>query len=116
MATGIGLWRLVLQRGPVITITPDGIRDTRVAAELIPWRAVQDISTWQYHRQKVMVLAVDPAVESRLTLTRLARWTRSANRALGADGLCIVSNELKISYASLLETSVAYAEAARGIR
>jgi hypothetical protein len=113
LCTGLALWRLVGQRGPVITITPDGIRDTRVAAELIPWRAVQDISTWALQGQKVMVLAVDPAVESRLTTTPIARWSRGANRVLGADGLCITAVGLKIDYKSLLQTSIAYAEAAR---
>jgi hypothetical protein len=79
--------------GPVVTVTPEGIRDTRVAAEVIPWSAITGISTWQYRGQKIMVLAVDPATESGLTLTRIARWSRGANRALGADGLCIAAGD-----------------------
>jgi len=114
LATGIALWQMIGQRGAVITISPEGIRDRRVAAEIVPWLAVRGISTWQYRGQKVMVLAIDPVVESGLTLTPIARWSRSANRALGADGLCITAQGLKISYASLLQTSIAYAEAARG--
>jgi hypothetical protein len=57
LCTAIAAWRLVSISGPVVTITPEGIRDTRVAAELIPWRAVTRISTWQYRGQKVLVLA-----------------------------------------------------------
>src|SRR3954469_9968601 len=74
-------------RGPVVTISSQGFRDTRLAAELIPWRAVRGVSAyngalaWQ---QRVMVLAVDPVTEARLTLPLLARLTRRPNRWLGA--------------------------------
>src|ERR1700741_4167469 len=48
LCTGIGLWRLFTAPRAVITISPEGIRDTRVAVELIPWSAITGISTWQY--------------------------------------------------------------------
>jgi hypothetical protein len=109
--TVLALWRALTMRGPVITITPEGILDRRIAAKLIPWSAVNDIGTWEYRKQRVMVLAVDPAVEAGLNLTRIARWTRDANRALGADGLCVTAQGLKIGFDELLETSLAYAGA-----
>ena len=98
-------------RGPVITITQEGIRDRRVAAELIPWSAVRGIKIWEYRGQRVMVFAVDPTVETGLDLTRTVRWTRDANRSLGADGLCVTAQGLKIGFDDLLETTVAYARA-----
>jgi hypothetical protein len=107
------LRRLLNASGPVVTLSPEGIRDTRVAKEPIPWSAVTGISTWEYRGQKAMVLAVSPGVEDRLGLTRMARWTRGANRALGADGLCITAAGLKIDYATLLQTSQDYADAHR---
>lgn len=110
LATVAAVWRLLTVRGAVITIMPEGIRDTRVAAELIPWSAITGISTWQYNRQKTLVLAVDPAAENKLTLTRIARWTRAPNRALGADGLCIVATGLNISYDKLLRTCMAHVQ------
>jgi hypothetical protein len=91
------LWRAFTTHGAVVAITPEGIRDGRVAAELIAWSAVSDIAIWENRAQPVMVLAVDPAVEAGLTLTRVARWTRGANRALGADGLCVTAQERQIS-------------------
>jgi hypothetical protein len=106
--TVLGFWRLITTNGPVVTITPEGIRDTRVAKELIPWTAIEGISTWSHSGQKVMVLAIDPAVESRLTLTAIARWSRGANRALGADGLCIVAQGLRTDHETLLATSMAH--------
>jgi hypothetical protein len=60
------LWRVFTTRGPVVTITPEGIREVRVAAELIPWSAINDIAIWDKHE---MVPAVDPAAEAGLTLT-----------------------------------------------
>jgi hypothetical protein len=112
--TMAALMRLFTARGPVITIGPQGIRDTRVAADFIPWSAVTGISTWEHRRQKIVVLAVEPATEASLLLTRIARWTRSANRALGADGLAIAAQGLKIDHDTLLATVTAYWQTARG--
>src|SRR5215510_3879171 len=118
LCTGVFLWRLLTARGPVITISPEGIRDTRIAATLIPWSAIRGISTWEYRGQKVMVLAMKPGIEDGLALTLVARWTRSANRVLGADGLCVTTSGLKIDYDTLLQTTLGYAHAdiARGPR
>jgi hypothetical protein len=38
----------------------------------------------------------------------IARWTRGANRALGADGLCVTAQGLKIDYPALLATCMDY--------
>jgi hypothetical protein len=66
-----------------------------------------------YRRQKIIVLVVEPATEASLALTPIVRWTRDANRALGADGLCIAAQGLKIDHDTLLATITAYAQAAR---
>ncbi len=113
LCTIVALGRLLRAREPVLTISPQGIRDTRIAEDVIPWTAITKISTWGAFNQKAMVLAVDPATEAKLHLTAMARSTRGANRALGADGLCIVAAGLKIDFPSLLETSVDYWTAAR---
>lgn len=113
LCTLVALWRLFTARGTVITISPQGIRDTRIAEEFIPWSAITNISTWEFRNQKAMVLAVKPDIEDRLGLTRAAQWTRSANRALGADGLCITASGVKIDYDTLLQTTRDYAGAKR---
>jgi hypothetical protein len=57
-----------------------------------------------------MVLAVDPAVEAGLTLTRAVRSTRAANRAVGVElGLCVTALGLNIGFDELLATAQAYA-------
>jgi hypothetical protein len=109
----VAIWRLMSQRGPMITVSPSGLRDVRVAAEPIPWRAIRSISTWQMQRQVVLLVAVDAEVEARLTFTRLTRWTRGAHRRLGADGLVISSHGLKVGYPTLFYTCRDYWEAWR---
>ncbi len=107
------IWRLLSMRGPVVTITPEGIRDTRIAASVIPWTAIERVSTWEAYKQKMVVVSVPPDIESRLGLTRMARWSRNANRSLGADGLCITSQGLPVGHDQLMKLILAYAEAAR---
>jgi hypothetical protein len=114
--TLLALWRAFTSHGPVVTITREGIRDSRIATDLIPWSAVNDITIWKQHRQRFIVLAVDPAVEAGLNLTRMARWTRNANRSLGADGLCLGTNDLKIGFDEMLATTIAFAEASQSQR
>ncbi|MGH6925292.1 MAG: hypothetical protein ACRED5_16290 [Propylenella sp.] len=55
-----------------------------------------------------MVLAVDPETERNLHLSRIARWSRGANRRLGADGLCVTAQDLKVSYDELLSTAMEF--------
>jgi hypothetical protein len=105
LCTLVALWRLATQRGAVVTLAPEGIRDTRVAAEAIPWSAVRGIATWSAFGQRVMVLDVDPETEKRLSLSAVARNTRSANKALGADGLCVTAQGIDAAYDEVLARS-----------
>lgn len=97
------LWRQLGSRGPVLTISPEGIRDRRIAPETIPWSAIRDVFTWEYSGQRILVLDVDPALERTMHLSRMVRWTRGANRKLGADGLCVATHGLKITHDELFE-------------
>jgi hypothetical protein len=115
LCTAVILWRLATVRGPVITITPEGIRDVRIAAEFIPWHTIKSVSTWQHRGFRCMVLAVDPAVENRLSLRlpRATKWLRGPNRLLGVDGLCVDATGLTIDYDTLFRTCVSYHQASR---
>lgn len=113
LTTVVIIRRLVQAGEPLITLTPEGIRDTRLSAALIPWRAVRGISTWTHYGQKVMVLDVDPSVIRQLPLNPLVRWTLGLNRLLGIDGLGISALGLTIGYEALLQAAIAYAEAAQ---
>jgi hypothetical protein len=58
LSTAIALWRLYATRQPPVTLSPAGILDRRVASNVIPWRAVKGITTWQVLRQQVQGLQV----------------------------------------------------------
>jgi hypothetical protein len=110
----VAIWRLIALRGPVVTISPEGLRDRRIAPEVIRWRSIAGISTWQMQRQLVLIVKVDPAAEARLSLTRVARWMRTANRAHGTDGLVVSAHGLKVGYPTLFYTCRDYWETWRG--
>ena len=110
------LWRLVTQIGPVVTVSPKGVRDKRVAAEVIPWSGITDISTWSAYNQPAIILAVRPEVEKRLRLSLMTRLTRRANTSLGADGLAIASQGLGMKHDELVDTLTAYWHRAGGGR
>ena len=107
-------YRLMNAKDVVVTISQEGIRDTRVAERIIPWSAVEKVSTWELQKQKVIVLQVPPEVEGSIQMTRMARFSRGPNRSLGADGLCITASGLKISHEKLLEAVLAHVDGAQG--
>jgi hypothetical protein len=110
----LALWRLIDTRGPVVTISPRGLHDTRISEKMIPWDAVLGVSIWQMSNQKIIVVAVTPDAEQSIGLTRMAKWTRGANKSLGADGLCI-NPGIKAKPDDLLRLIIAYGEARAGI-
>jgi len=114
--TVVTVWRLLTVRGPVVTITTDGIRDIRIAAEFIPWTAIRKIHTDDDPESTavVTVLVIDPVVERRLTLTTKARWSLAVRRRLGEDGLRITATGLKIGYDALLAMCEAHVRTAQG--
>jgi hypothetical protein len=112
----VAAWRLLALRGPIVTVSPRGIQDVRVTGAIVPWSAIRSVSTWSAYNQPAIVLGVDPAYERALELTALARLTRPLNAAIGADGLCIASQGLKMGHEALLETITAYWQRARGDR
>ncbi|MFN3745626.1 MAG: STM3941 family protein [Hyphomicrobiaceae bacterium] len=112
----IAAWRLLVLRGAVVTLSPRGIRDVRLTGALVPWSAIRSVSTWSAYNQPAIVLSVDPAYERGLKLTPLARVTRPLNAAIGADGLCVASQGLRMGHGALLETITAYWQRAQGDR
>ncbi len=116
LLTLLAVWRVVTLRGPIVTISPRGVRDVRLTEAVVPWSAIRNISTWAAYNQPAIVLDLDPAYERVLKLTRLTRLTRPLNAAVGADGLCIASQGLKMGHEALLETITAYWQRARGER
>ena len=114
LCLGVIVRRFFAGRGVIVTMTSEGLIDRRVAADLIPWRAIKAIDVWEFSGQKAIVLKIDPAVEKSLNLRPMTKWSRGPNRALGADGLCIASMGLSVSHDQLLHKIRARLRAAQG--
>ena len=108
LCTILIFWRAVTMRGTVITLSPEGIQDVRIAPDTIAWSAIQNVSTWQMRRQKIIILKLDPQTEANLPLSKIARWTREANKKLGADGLYVVPQGINTNYDGLMGAIQAY--------
>jgi hypothetical protein len=108
------IWPLLHWRSPVITITSQGIRDTRIAAHFIPWNAIGRISTFSYGGMgfgRSLVLALKPGATKQVSLTWFGRLTRILNPLVGVNGLVITTAGLKTDYETLFQTTLAYARA-----
>jgi hypothetical protein len=99
------------QSGPLLTLSPMGLRDTRISPDFIPWHSVDAIFTWAQHGQRMIVLQLHPGAEEKLRLTRMARISRRANARLGADGLVVATSGLNVGFDDLMAATMAYAEA-----
>jgi hypothetical protein len=109
--TALIVWRLLTQRGTVITLSPAGLRDVRVSPDIVPWPTIANISTWQHSGQSVMIVALLPGEEAKLRLTLIARLSRRANAKLGADGLAVAAQGTKIGHDALMAATIRYAKA-----
>jgi hypothetical protein len=101
-----GVWRILNSRGPVITISPEGIRDVRAATALIPWSAITNIRGVGMCPTRCVQLVIKPSSE--IPLTRSARWDLAFSRSVGVNGFRISSAGLKIDYYTLLHVCREY--------
>lgn len=100
------LRRIFVYRGDVITISPDGFHDVRVSALVIPWKAIDVISTSTFRGITAGIeLRVSPAAKSVAGVTRIAKLRSRPGR------LFIDSRTLEISHNDLLLCMNAYAAA-----
>jgi hypothetical protein len=93
-------------RGAIVIIDSDEILDRRVSDRTIPWTAVQEVNVWSLEAQRIPILKLDPAFDASFPTKMITRWTRGANRKLGADGIAINPAGLKITFDGLLQAIV----------
>ena len=106
---GLVIWRLMISHGTVLSLNEAGVRDYRIADELIAWSDIQRISEVRMNNNKFIVLSVAPEIEQSLTLTKVAKWSRAPNKLLGVDGLSVTAMGLNVRHKDLLEAFKAYA-------
>lgn len=125
---GLGALRfmvqLVMRSDEVaITVNSDGIRDRRVAAEIIPWAAISDVtpleaakpSLWPFGNREYktfgMFLHLRPGCEASLGISWTTRVSKVVNGLLGVSGIYIDGAGLDVDCDELLRLSLAYLKA-----
>ncbi len=100
---------------PVVTVSSDGIQDTRISPQFIPWTAVESISTRQVRDVKFTVLKLSAAAYANLQLSSLTKITSRANQAFGMDGVHIGTVELPVKFDEFHSTVTSFART-RGVK
>jgi hypothetical protein len=90
------IWMLPAERGPVVIITPYGIRDLRIGNEFLPWDSIADVSAEECRGQKAILLTPTPALQRQLA------GIRSAARGTQHDRIVIRSRGLATDFDTLL--------------
>ena len=125
-------------RGPVVTLSPEGIRDIRMSPELIAWHDVKDITTLRgddpemqaatgymqvstfaadrrIRKMRFMMLAVAPEIKERIFAGhRMGQWAFDIDEKYGVEGVAINPQQLSVGYDKLYATARAYWQAAGG--
>lgn len=84
------IWLLPAERGPVVIVTPYGIRDLRIGNEFLLWDSIAEISAEKCRGHKVIVLTPTPALQRQLcTIRALARCAQNHRIVIDTDGLAI---------------------------
>ncbi|MFT4118969.1 STM3941 family protein [Bradyrhizobium sp.] len=80
------IWMLPAERGPVVVVTPYGIRDLRLGNEFLLWDSIAEISAEECRGHKVIVLTPTPALQ-RLLPCIMSRGTQPHRIIVRAEGL-----------------------------
>lgn len=111
LCTLVAFRRAFSSDGPAIVLSPQGFFDPRVSPDVVPWQAVDRVFEWSMQGQKMVIVSVDPQYEQHMNLSRMARMSRKANAALGADGLPLTAHGTKVSHDGLMGAVTAYVHA-----
>jgi hypothetical protein len=90
------IWMLPTERGPVVIVTPYGIRDLRIGNEFLPWDSIAEISAEDDRGHKMIVLTPTLALQRQLSCIR------AASGGTKADGILIRSEGLATDFDTLL--------------
>ncbi len=99
---------LLAFRGVVVVIDRDGILDRRVSNQPMPWAKVLGVDVWSLDAQRFVILKLDPDFDAAFPTKAITRWTRGANKKIGADGITVNPRGLKISFDLLLAAIVRF--------
>lgn len=107
--------RLLVLRGNVVILSPEGFHDLRLTAKLVPWNLIEDVSDWRLrgNSASTIILKLHGDAEDSLPLTLYGRLMRPYERLLGIQGIAVHTWTLDISHVRLLQLVHAYLAAAK---
>ena len=91
---GLVWLRRLFDRGVVVSVSSDGIMDTRISANMIPWASVRSISIAEIKRQRFAMLDLSPEFERAMNKTRVAAMSKPTNAAMGFSGFAFSATGL----------------------
>ncbi|KQY20915.1 hypothetical protein ASD32_05845 [Rhizobium sp. Root483D2] len=103
----------LFDRRPALEFLPEGLLAREVSATLIGWPDILAARLVTYRRQPIIELMLSPSAEQSLPFTRMVRFTRSANRGLGFEGVCLSGAGLDITPVKLIEMIAEWAQRAQ---
>jgi len=88
------IWMLPAERGPVVIVTPSGIRDLRIGNEFLPWESIAEVSTEQRRSHRMIVPTPTLALPRQLAGIRarirsMSRGAQDGRIVVRRDGLAI---------------------------
>jgi hypothetical protein len=95
-------WRLLTVSGPVITLSVQGIRDTRISTEFIPWNAI----TWTLEthmlmqpakKPTILTMVIDETIDKQLKKTQKGGLEEIFSRFKGLKGYEFTSHASKLN-------------------
>ncbi|KMO41303.1 hypothetical protein VQ02_06040 [Methylobacterium variabile] len=75
--------RELLRRGPVVSVSAEGLFDRRLSTDWIPWHAIAAVDEVAIGRQGFLQLQVRPGLADHLPWTRRGRWHTRLNGLYG---------------------------------
>ena len=112
---GVVFWRIIITRGPVLILSPTGIRDVRIPDNEVPWQAIRNVRVWKDNDGfKYLVLDVDPQVLPQIRMTRFARTVSYPFVPVSEDGVIIAPAGLPIDFETLLQEATRRVKLANG--
>jgi hypothetical protein len=97
----------VFQRGPVVEVSTEGVRDVRLSPQIIPWHVVRGVEQLVVQRQWFVVVLVEEGFENRY-LSSGKRMLQQVNRRIGFLGVNIAVTGLRVSADELQQVIVRY--------
>lgn len=106
----LALTRLFAWRGPILTVSPHGVRYRHFAAKQVSWNEVTAISEWKYLANRSVMLSLAPGVEGVSPRGFVGRLLRGP-RPVGVHGMLISAGDLRASYEDIRNLITAFAKA-----